>query len=82
MYEGIQTEVISTTRFEQNLDLSTSYLGRINIMKVSRIKAEEMFPISEQCYSEGRLLAGTECQILLDTGASKSFILKSHYLHC
>ena len=25
---------------------------------------------------------GTECQILLDTGASKSFMSKSHYLHC
>ena len=24
----------------------------------------------------------TECQILLDTGASKSFMSKSHYLHC
>ena len=27
-------------------------------------------------------MAGTECQILLDTGASKSFMSKSHYLHC
>ena len=25
---------------------------------------------------------GTECQILLDTGASKSFMSKSHYLQC
>ena len=24
----------------------------------------------------------TKCQILLDTGASKSFMSKSHYLHC
>ena len=30
----------------------------------------------------GKLLDGTEYQILLDTGASKSFMLKSHYLHC
>ena len=30
----------------------------------------------------GKLLDGTECQILLDTGASKSFISKSNYLHC
>ena len=30
----------------------------------------------------GKLLDGTECQILLDTGASKSFMSKSHYLHC
>ena len=25
---------------------------------------------------------GTGCQIPLDTGGSKSFISKSHYLHC
>ena len=29
-----------------------------------------------------KLLDGTECQALLDTGASKSFMSKSHYLHC
>ena len=36
----------------------------------------------EQSYTVGKLLYGTECQILLDTGASKSFMSKSHYLHC
>ena len=30
----------------------------------------------------GKLLDGTECQILLDTRASKSFMSKSHYLCC
>ena len=38
--------------------------------------------MSEQRYTTGKLLNSTECQILLDTGASKSFISKSHYLHC
>ena len=30
----------------------------------------------------GKLLDGTECQILLETGASKSFMSKLHYLRC
>ena len=30
----------------------------------------------------GKLLDGTECQLLLDTGASKSFMSKSFYMHC
>ena len=30
----------------------------------------------------GKLLDGTECHILLDTGANKLFMSKSHYLHC
>ena len=30
----------------------------------------------------GKLLDGTECQILLDMEASKSFMSKSYYIHC
>ena len=48
MYEGIQSEVISTTRFNENSDLSTTYLGKIDITRVSKIKAEEKIPISEE----------------------------------
>ena len=43
---------------------------------------EERFPISEQGYTVETFLEGKECQILLDTGATKSFTSKSHYLHC
>ena len=39
-----------------------------------------MFPISEQGYMIRKLLDGTECQILLDTGASISFMSKLHHL--
>ena len=41
MYEGIQSEVISTTRCDENLDFSTTYLGRTDITRASKIKAEE-----------------------------------------
>ena len=80
MYEGIQSEVISTTRFDENADLSTTYLGRTDITTENKIKAEEKFSILEQGYIIGNLLDGTECHILLDTGARKSFMSKSHYL--
>ena len=56
------------------------YLDRINITRNSKIRPEENFPTSEQGYTIGKLLDGTECQILLDIGASKSFMSKSHYL--
>ena len=46
------------------------------------MKAEESFPISEQGFVMGRILNGEECQILLDTGASKSYMSKSYYLRC
>ena len=47
-----------------------------------KIAAEKKFPMSEQGYTAGKLLDGTDCQILLGTGASKSFMSKSHYLCC
>ena len=43
---------------------------------------EQRFPISKSGYTIGKLMDGTECQILLDTGASNSFMSKSYYLHC
>ena len=70
MYKGIQSEVISTTRFDKNSDLSTTYLGKMDITKANEIKAKEKIPMSEQGHTIGKLLDGTECQILLDTGAS------------
>ena len=80
MYKGIQSEVISTTMFDENSDLSTMYLGRINITGASKIKAEEIISYIRTRVCVGKLLNGTVCQILLDTGASKSFMSKSHYL--
>ena len=74
--------MLSTTRFDENSDLSTTYLGREDVIKDSKIKVEELFPISEQGYKMGKLLDGTECQILIGTRASKSFMSKSHYLCC
>ena len=78
--KGIQSEILSTTRFDKNSDLSTTYLGWVDMTKDSRVKAEESFPVSEQGYTMGKMLDGTECQVLLDMGASKSFMSKSHYL--
>ena len=43
---------------------------------------EEKFPITGQGFSLGKLLDGTECQILLDMGESKLYMSKSYYLGC
>ena len=77
---GIQSEVVNTTRFDENLDLSTTYLGRSDRPKSDKLKAEESFPIWEQGYTLGKLLDGMECQLLLDKGTSKSLMSKSYYI--
>ena len=60
--------MLGTTTFVENSDLSTVYLGKIDITRASNIKAQEKIPISEQGDTIGKLLDGTECKILLDTG--------------
>ena len=74
MYEGVHADVVCTTRFDENPDLSTTYLGKTRMTRETKVKAEERFPISGQGYTLGELLDYTDCQILLDTGASKSYM--------
>ena len=74
---------MSSSRFDENSDISMTYLGRIEHKEnQDKLKAEESFPISENGYTVGRLLDGTKCQLLLDTGTCKSVMSKSFYMHC
>ena len=82
VYDKVYAEVVTTSRFDENVDLSTTYLGRVNMKREEVLKAKESFPISEQGFVKGKLINGEECQILLDTGASKSYMSKSYYLRC
>ena len=38
MYDGIHLEIVSTTRFDENSDLSTTYLGRSDRAKHDKLK--------------------------------------------
>ena len=80
MYEGVYAEMVYANKFNENSDLGTTVLRQIKMMRDTKIKAEERFPITGQVFASGKLLNGTECQILLDTGATKSYMLKSYYL--
>ena len=80
IYDKVYAEVVTTSRFDENVDLSTTYLGRVNMQREEMLKAEESFPMSEQGFVKGKLANGEECQILLDTGASKTYMSKSYYL--
>ena len=44
------------------------------------IRAEESFPISGQGYTVGKLADKTNCNILIDTGTSQSYMSKSFYM--
>ena len=82
VYEGVYAEVISTDKFDEDTDLSTTYLGKVNMTRDTEVKAEESFPITARGYTRGQLLNGTDCEILIDTGTSKSCMSKSYYMRC
>ena len=82
VYDNVYAEVVTTGRYDENVDLSMTYLGRIDMKREEVLKAEESFPISEQGFVKGKLINGKECQMLLDTGVSKSYMSKSYYSRC
>ena len=48
VYEDVFAEVVTTNRFDENVDLSATYLGKIDMKREDVMKMEESFPISEQ----------------------------------
>ena len=55
IYEGIQSEIVCSNRFDENSDLSTTYLGRVDKENKNKLRAEESFPIPKHGYTSGRL---------------------------
>ena len=44
MYEGIYAEIVSSNRFDEDTDLSTTYLGQTDMTRDMEVKAKENFP--------------------------------------
>ena len=80
MYDGVYTEMVYANKFNENSDLSTTYFWQTKMTRHAKLKTEERFPITSQGFASGKLWDGTECQILLDMGATKSYMSKSYYL--
>ena len=80
VYEDIYAEMVYASKCDENSDLSMTYLGQTDMTRNTKIKAKERFPITGQGFASGKLLDGTECQILLDTGATMSYMSQLYYL--
>ena len=75
--------MLSATKFPENSNLSTTYLGRKDMTRASKVKVEEKIPISEQGYTFGKLLDCMECpDTFRHRSMSKLFMSKLHYLRC
>ena len=58
-------DMVYSNRFDESSDHSTTHLGRTNMTRETKVKAEEKYPISGQEFTMGKLLDDTDCQILL-----------------
>ena len=61
LYEDVYADMVYTNRFDQNSDLSTTYLGQTKMNRDTKFKAEERLPITGQGFTSGKLLDGTDC---------------------
>ena len=81
-YDGVYVEVISTNRFDEDTDLSTTCLGQVDMSRKTEMKTEESFAMNAAGDTREELLDGTECVILIDTGVNNSYMSKSYYMQC
>ena len=58
------------------------YLGQIDMTTDMEVKDEENVPITTWVYMKGKFLDGIECDILMDTGKSKSYMSNSYFMRC
>ena len=48
----------------------------------TEVRAEESFPIMARGSTRGELLDSMDCEILIYTGTSKSYVSKSYFMQC
>ena len=51
VYEGIYADVNSTNRFDEDTDISTTYLGQVDMTRDTEVKAKESFSITARGYT-------------------------------
>ena len=66
VYEGNQSDIVSSNRFDKNSDISTTYLGKVKSKgSQDKLRAEESFPKLESGYTLGRLLGGMKVSAII-----------------
>ena len=80
-YPDIVAELNINRSYDDLLDVSTTYLGPDLVQSNHVFNPEPTFPIAHNCHTDGELLGGGKLDILLDTGASKSYMSKAFYLN-
>ena len=76
-YDGITLELNVNMDYD---DVTTTYLGQESVKITDTFQPEQAFPIHSNCHTWGQFVEGGMIDILLDTGASKSYMSKGFYM--
>ena len=79
-YDGITSELNVNMEYDNTVDVTTTYLGHESIKITDTFRPEQAFPIYSNCHTWGQFVGGGMLDILLDTGASKSYMSKGFYM--
>ena len=79
-YDGITSELNVNMEYDDVVDVTTTYLGHESIKITDTFRPEQAFPIYSNCHTWGQFIGGGMLDILLDTGASKSYMSKGFYM--
>ena len=78
-YDGITPELNVNMEYDA-VDVTTTYLGHESIRITDLFRPKQAFPIYSNCHAWGQFIGGGMLDILLDTGASKSYMSKGFYM--
>ena len=79
-YDGIAIELNVNMDYDDVVDVTTTYLGQEAAEITDTFQPEQAFPIYPNCHTREQFAGGGMIDILLDTGASKSYMSKGFYM--
>ena len=78
-FDSIEAKLTASTTYDESVDISSTYIGAVKEENKSSFQTELQFPFDAQSFTSGSLLNGKEFKILIDTGATHSYLSKSFY---
>ena len=78
-YEGVHCRLSETVSYNDQTDVSTTYLGPIQDNTTTTFCKEISIPLNARCGTEGVLPTGDKFKVLFDTGATCSYLAHEYY---
>ena len=78
-YEEVHSYLHLDENYDDNKDVTTTYLGAEHIYKTDIFNPEPSVPIYSNSHTWGQVVGGNMLNILIDTGAAKCYMSRNYY---